>query len=406
MHHLSLASQRGRPYVFVGREAEIGRIHHALNEVPPHGRWRGLLVVEGAPGAGKSALLEHMCDLFADDPDTLAIYCGCVPQKEDVGALYGDLATHLTEYKPEDARRRTVTELDGGVNVAAVRGGMRRGSELNPAPPPASTRNITALSGFAERLDSGRRAVVFVDEAQELEPGSPAATMFKDLRSQVDVPVLTVCGGVSDVGDALEDAGMTRPGEFLRMSPLTSDEAEEAVRRTLEGCVEWGLMGWESAERWSRALAKASDGWPSHLHRGIAGALAVLAEQAVPDLRTASLDEALRRGKMARQDYYASGIRRTKMPGTVSAHVHRAIEKHGPLRRQQALSMVGEAVDTLNDARAIEDIRGNVGDDGRCLRALIHAGVLAHKGAERLVSPIPSFSNYLFSRERERDGVG
>ena len=67
--------------------------------------------------------------------------------------------------------------------------------------------------------------------------------------------------------------------------------------------------------------------------------------------------------------------------------------------------MVGEAVDTLNDARAIEDIRGNVGDDGQCLRALIHAGVLAHKGAERLVSPIPSFSKYLLNRERERDGV-
>ncbi|MDE0373608.1 MAG: ATP-binding protein, partial [Rhodospirillales bacterium] len=78
LYNLSMDSQRGRPYAFAGRRDEIANIHRALNQAPPHGRWRGLLVVEGAPGAGKSALLEHMCDRFAPDPNTLAVYSGSV----------------------------------------------------------------------------------------------------------------------------------------------------------------------------------------------------------------------------------------------------------------------------------------------------------------------------------------
>ena len=405
LYNLSMDSQRGRPYAFAGRRDEIAKFHRALNQVPPHGRWRGLLVVEGAPGAGKSALLEHMCDRLAPDPNTLAVYSGSVPRERAVGNLYGKLAAHLSDYEKEDARRRVIEGSEAELGVAVAKGALRQGSELDPAPAPDCANDIADLPGFAGRLESGRRAIVFVDEAQALEPGSPAAIMLDDLRTQASIPALAVCSGVSDVGDALEDAGMTRPGEFLRLSPLSPDDAGDAVRRTLAGCVERGLKGGRNMRRWALALARASDGWPSHLHRGIAAALAVLAEQPAPDLGTASLDEALRRGEAARHDYYASRVRRTKMPESVSANVHRALGKNRQLRQEQALSLVGEAIDSLGDGRIIDDIRVNVGDDRRCLRSLIHAGVLAHDGRGHLISPIPSFSDYLARGECGQAGA-
>ncbi len=57
LRELSESGERGEPLVFAGREDIIQMAERKMRQLPPNGAAGNTVLIEGAPGAGKTALL-------------------------------------------------------------------------------------------------------------------------------------------------------------------------------------------------------------------------------------------------------------------------------------------------------------------------------------------------------------
>lgn len=64
------AGERADPLVFSGREEEIDRIVRIAGRLPPDGRQGRTMLIQGAPGSGKTALIAEVSTRLAGKPDT------------------------------------------------------------------------------------------------------------------------------------------------------------------------------------------------------------------------------------------------------------------------------------------------------------------------------------------------
>jgi len=124
-----------------------------------------------------------------------------------------------------------------------------RNSSLLRTPSEQAAENKDAWDG--ERLESAK------------------GTMQKLHRGILKRPVLTVCAGLSDTWNTLQDMGLTRTAESLEFNIdcLEPEEAVRVVRRMLDGCRIEGAA--EQGQEWSELVADRTNGYPQHLHNGL-----------------------------------------------------------------------------------------------------------------------------------------
>ena len=190
---LSRASERSDPLVFAGREQTIAETVGRTEVLPPTGEWGNTVLIEGAPGAGKTALLREVARRL-EASGTTTIVQPDVPQADDVEAIYAELAAALAGAPPNLARTTETKTRNLSVGPAALRGGSTSGASLAP-PRITSPRAVAALRGDRP-WRSADKAVVFIDEVQNVARDSPAAELLSALHTQQSIPVLLVCAGV------------------------------------------------------------------------------------------------------------------------------------------------------------------------------------------------------------------
>ena len=401
---LSRASERSDPLVFAGREREIAETVGRTEVLPPAGEWGNTVLIEGAPGAGKTALLRETARRL-EAAGTRTIVQPDVPQIHDLEAIYAELATTLAG-APSNLTRTTETKTRNvSVGPTALRGGSTSGASVAP-PRIASPRAVAALRGDGP-WHSKDKAVVFVDEVQNVARGSAAAELLSALHTQQSIPVLLVCAGLSNSRAAMERAGLSRIGtaNIIRLGPLRSDEAAQVARETLDLVRRQGLAGGDDAvERWGARLATASDGWPRHLQNYLKACWLTLLEQEQPSLDSTDLDAVVVRGDELRERYCSERLELARVPVEVMGALHERLEAGEHLDTFGAVAVIGQAIDGLEDPRVRRRVRSIFPDDGACFEKMLSVGVVATDQRGRCTSPAPSFGGFVLSRLRQETG--
>ncbi len=384
---IRLSDREPTPF-FVGRTAQIEDIEqqaaHMLRQAQAGLRPAGATrLAQGAPGAGKSALLAHLERKWAADAGAPLVLTAWLGQLADPDGMAIAIAECLDPQKAA-ALRRTETR-SGGIAVAGLSGSWTR--ETAPAAGMEALRKLFPPEGWTRPL------CLLVDEVQNLE--AEQAGLLRRLHEGVDgLPVLPVLAGLANAQDVLARHGVSRlsHGAAHTLGRLAPGEPAESARLMLERFrVD---MGEVAAAGWAARLERVSDGWPQHLHN----AMRALAEGLLAvggALGAVDADAVLGRARQWRLEAYrarrSGSMRRSAL---LLGALMEAVAEEG-LGWPAALAAIEERADARPGWRLPDGM-----DPEAYLDHLVQRGALQDDGAGRLVCPIPSFRRFLIEEAK------
>lgn len=291
------------PY-FAGRKAELSALRKRLRRLcataDPRG---GMSLIMGVPGVGKTQLglaftqnavtnrstpkvrhlalntsmLESDIDLFMAIAQTL--------NADKIGGEVADLGSKNTR------RDFGVGWLKGGRTREHVRHTGRLFALL--------------LASVRTRMWKDTVLVLTIDELQTVGPvGLRGLRVLHEGDHRC--PLLVVGIGLQHTPAVLagsDDApGISRLAQIIHLRPLPEEDAHDAIAGNIQA------LGHAIPEGCVQALAKASQGFPQHIHGYLAAALHAIDEHGGL-AEGPSLQSALRTGDQARVDYYDNRLR-------------------------------------------------------------------------------------------------
>ncbi len=391
----------GRESFFSGRDAEYEIFQNAAGDLRDGRIGGGTMIFQGAPGAGKSALLQECME---------AVRQHSTPQEPWVAAEidFGDLKSSRSVMSAlidaADAETRRLSAL--GSDVSKMKHLMNFGKKLYDELSQRGFSLAGIIIGGESQIEHNTeispaelfrkaaplledfRFVVFVDEAQN----TPASEMTKAVlnclhRASSGIHLAAAFFGLSDTEEVLGECGLSRlgRGRVVNMEPLSLADAAGSFRRMLDT-----YYTGSDAEKdtWSVSLAELSQGWPQHIN-GIGTAAGEVIRANGGRLARQLLEQAISKGVEQKQHYYdhriAAGYRRAKIYAKLA--VEASSRSSGILD-----------VDEIEDLAVSELSRTGTSFDD-FLRKSLHAGVLAPaKGMlQHYKFPIPSLRDYLRS---------
>ncbi|MDV7174262.1 BTAD domain-containing putative transcriptional regulator [Gordonia amicalis] len=214
----------------VGRTDELAALHRAvLASMTGHG---GVVVVEGEPGAGKTALIDEAGRRAAGAADLRVLWGRCVddPAAPSMWPWVQILGTVLPQLDPADRERL----LDSSLGRMVTEG-------VNVIPPPRQMPDAAARFQFydqaADLLDGvaeTSKLIIVLDDLQWADGASlelfahmtsrrtPGVTFFASLRSPTHRPV---------VASTLATLARLPEHRRIQVGPLRGDDISELIRR-------------------------------------------------------------------------------------------------------------------------------------------------------------------------------
>ena len=402
---LNRRTDRSRPVHFSGRLHELdvilSRAEHAQS-----GSAGSTVVIQGAPGAGKSSLLDEAARRFtATGADRKAIYVG-TPWKRVGENLVLERLAREAFAEPEDSFRATQTLAKGASVSAKVATGTR--SQTVATPPVDLPDWVGFENRYANRTREAARTLLLVDECQTFE--DDAGSLLRALHTQNRFPFLLVCGGLSDTSERLATLGLSRLGNdaLIELGELSIDEARESAQQTLgwtlENAADPPIRHTEAQiEQWADQLSSESLGWPQHLASYMAGAWHALSATTNLELSETNLGIALDRGRRLCSTYYANRLQAAKTDPRVALAVHIELADEGT--QAKAYDAIKNAVGKLPEAARAAHEYNHPGGPMDCLSAMLKAGVVSRSpDGIHMRSPIPTMTDYLAQAARQIDG--
>ena len=401
-----LPDREATPY-FGGRADEIGLVERALNRIRERARENRLnpaggetILFQGAPGAGKSALLHHLVRGWESaGPEAPVLVYTTASHYASEGALARRVAKAVDPTLAAQFRRSVTTHssttasLRGGVPGLAT-GGASTETSRQEAEGPAEP----ALDDVMEAVSKSRRTIVLVlDEAQVLESFDADATrpLITGLHTgSHGGPMLPVFAGLAHSHSVLQDCGISRfsRGHDRTLAALSLDEAAETVQMMLAGCRVRGNL--ETKRQWAQTLANESCGWPQHLHVAMQALASELLAASTPG-QLEGVDSGfgvavLRESALARDEYYERRIDEPLAGARqLVAEIFRRIGDGAV--RDDALGHIRAAARPGSGSHALPRDH----DEAMLLDRMIRRGLLQLTPKKMLACPIPSLRDYI-----------
>ena len=408
------ATGRGVPF-FSGREAEIGVFREMANGLSQGLAANASIVVEGPPGAGKSALMcqfmEEMRSLppagsrrwlpvalpasDAESPPDIAdavdkaivsrLSADLLAAKSAESTLVEKLGDYWGKLEPDKAKAKAREFLD--------RGGSALGFSLGASreEPPKSIARAAARRPAWQSW----QIVLLIDEAQDIKPGKANAgfgTLSALHQGLARAPVSFCAFGLHGTLLALDDAGVSRLSDGRRIRLGVGGIRETAARQMVDRCFKsFGLVG---GAPWREAILARAANWPQHLAVYLNAAVRQVREASPErmDAASADLEAAMRRGDRARARYYEQRLARLRRSHGGFEKLARELipalrERGGRLSYSELYDLVeevGRRTYSLSGANATQFIR-----DAE------HSGLFAPGEEDAYDMPIPSFARHL-----------
>jgi len=222
-----------------------------------------IFLIQGAPGAGKTALLSQFIDLAAAGGDEVGGKKWRVLEIDEI-SLYDPSA--LMSDAEETYKMGETTEWSGHaeVKIPEIAGG---GVERKTTHQVADVR----VPKLLEKLADDAPLLLVLDEVQTLEDDLDSrerkllVTSLKRIHNgKLAKPVVLACGGLGISSQVFARLGISRfKSDCLVNLGRLSEASERAVIRGW--LVKSGRAQEEDIQPWLTAISKETYGWPQHI---------------------------------------------------------------------------------------------------------------------------------------------
>ena len=352
---------------------------------------------QGAPGAGKTALLSELSRRWSDRETGR---CNAAPvavhvyfhELADEAVVAAKIAEAL-DPEAERAYRRTETrDIAGQAGIPGV-GSGQASRRTGMAPP------VPSFDDLCRRFPPSswtRPVCLMVDEIQNVAPAAKEVlnTLHEGKPGLPVVPVLAGLGNLYDIVSAPE-VGLSclEIDAVHSLGALAPDEAHQAVETMLAAC---RVDRTGADDGWPALLAERSDGWPQHLHNGMR-ALAAELVRVDGKLVDVGAEAVLGRERDYRERAYLARISpEMEASRQLIAALFAALPQDGVPRDviETEVDRLGQPHDAGEAGRrALHLPRGM--DSVEFVGHLIRRGALQRGPHRRYGCPIPSFRRFL-----------
>ena len=243
---LAESSDRASPTVFAGRDREFGLLASAARGAQ-QGEAGHTVVIQGVPGAGKTALLNEYA------ARSLAADCGAeksiipVPLRpSDIDAppvaIVQEIDRQFREFGASDGWGRAVNQMVGGAtllgNALFAAFAKRDFNDFRPSARAPNSLPVALDDYVAFRFDRREGTIVLlVDEAQNLSDTIQVRAHLDALHGGIAgrARVMLACFGLEGTMDRLRELGLSRlaTGHVRSIGALSDADAKRTVTGTL-----------------------------------------------------------------------------------------------------------------------------------------------------------------------------
>ncbi len=383
--------------VFVGRQDVLELIRDncrvAMRAIGRNEPAAGLtIVLQGAPGAGKTSVLSHLEKEWDGKKDRPHILPVDQISLEDPETAALEIIRKIAPSKAKDYRQKIVTSTGARMGIVGL---GAEGSTTRETDPEAASFSI--LKEVLPPQDWKQPLCILVDEIQEVGKNHKRCLTALHLGTH-RLPIVPIYAGLANSTTALAEAGLSRLqiGNVRTLGPLADGEVRSCVKQMLANCrIDLGT-GYvlDCLSDW---IVERSEGWPQHVRTEAAALFWALvpAKGAIQDI---DIDAMMERARAYREESYR---RRRSDEMIASRDLVAAIMAELPASGGLLYSRVLDVIDEKSEAgsgRSWKLPEGMTSD--QFLGHLIHKGALQTNDDDDLVCPIPSLRTWLIDRTR------
>ena len=407
-------TDRQHPPHFVGRQDVIQALTNDLQfriedwkEKSPDAWTSGTWLIQGAPGAGKTALLQELENRLPEHVQSNKTIRFCklhTKDLDDTNAWQKKLGEALS---PGAAKAmETMEQIQTGVKLGIPL--AQAGTDVQEQAPVLTWSEL--LIQYRETPQNFHPVVLMIDEIQNTtgDKDSPATKTLQWLHEGTDqLPILPIYGGLAWSEEKLNELGISRlsdNGRVYTLPGLSLEECSQAVYAFLEKPAYQIQAKAEAKDWWAQQIAKECHGWPQHLH----GSLRALAQELLADsvnrhLNQVESTKVAAKSRMARESYYEKRLSNSRLQNrpALAAIGTLLVQAGQTLKTPCCIAELGDALQhfsnwaTQTGKKRYQLPEHTSGE--QFAKQLIQAGLL-HQEKEQLSVPIPSLIKYLQER--------
>ena len=387
----------GREPFFRGRDREYEVFRRAANSLRAGRTGGSTMIFQGAPGAGKSALMGECMEAVRlhSTPEAPWVAVSINP-----GSLRFPDQVVRSMVRAANAEGQRLREQASGAISGVLEGFLNLGRQLLREIPERDLslggvswskreREVSAEGLFCHVASflAKFHIVVFVDEAQNTPAGDTTRDVLDCLhRASQGIPVVAAFFGLSDTQDVLRQCGLSRfaRGRVVNLEPLDYEDAACAIGDALAAYDFTGDS--QQRETWVERLAELSQGWPQHINSVSVAASSIIRDN---DYRidAGHLHAAMTVAEEYKQEYYAGRLAAGSQDPAFYKQLALAVEDtaSGSLPRAELQRLAAPVLE--NSTLSFDDL----------LTDALHAGLLSpiQELPYHYRIPIPSFADYL-----------
>ena len=386
---------------FYGRDREYEVFQSAVVSLQEGQVGRGSVIYQGAPGAGKTALMHECMEAVRrqstiDDPwVAVTIMPETLTSAPQVMWMILNTVNkeseRLSHIAPQTVAGTFIEYVEQGKKLyqeLSERGMGIGGISVGGKPKNNLDSNLLAQLVFTNAAPLLKRfhIVVFVDEAQSTPVKETTKGVMNCLHNPPEnIPLVAAFFGLSDTKRIMRDCELSRPPDerVVNLEPLSMVDAKGSLRKIFDTYYDGSD---DEKVYWSHELAKLSQGWPQHINRiGVSAGCVIRSNDG--KMERSLLRQAIDKGIERKSAYYAE--RRDAGSHDPELYKQLAIaaaeNKNGTLNRKQIGDIVSSELDQFQ--QSIDDF----------LTTVLHAGLLAPlaNDAHQFRFPIPSMCDFL-----------
>ena len=388
---------RGEEPCYVGRADLFDKVDSMVRSACRGTRDSRTIIVNGAPGAGKTAFVREVQKRWRDDAVVVELAPGDMNPVKLFRKVSGNLDVPVSE-RQDRARTRDVGASAGFAKA--------RVSETTTTVSPGDLERLRESDGvpwellrerFGQRLNERHPLILLCDEAQNMTPSDARATFLGSLHrgdhdNRVPIPLVPVFAGLADTRTRLRDCGLTRPTEdnVIPLGGLSRNESREYALRVLAHLNAVGTQ--RELARWADWFVDHCDCWPQHLRSQMTAVAKAMRRGDSRTLRDLDGAWIAQTASERRNGQYGDRLEAVgpNYPQALIAQLAETADRNGGVRREQLIEVA--------DAYAARTGKSFTGEG--VVADAIHAGVLQHiKPGHIYGCPIPSLRKWLAGSE-------